>query len=129
MLQVIHDKGQGAIHQRSNRWLTPGANHLFSIFQCHVRHCDDIDYEGHIFLQHLFGINREFRPEPFTPTTFKRQHIVEPFFFHLLCHTGTGRFVGSGAIGDKAFVFGVLGYPLVEVRRLGPYRTFDFELR
>ncbi len=52
---------------------------------------------------------RIFRPEPIPPSTFQGVNITVTHGNQLTCQTGTGCFVGSGAIENQGLVFCVTG--------------------
>jgi hypothetical protein len=49
--------------------------------------------------------------DPIFPPAFQGVGFLESQADHLLCHPGTGPFVGSGAVKDEGLVFGVLFSP------------------
>ncbi len=76
----------------------------------------------------LLVLNRIFGSEPFPPAALEGLNIFEALTGHFLCHTGTGVFAGSGAVGYVTLVLGVLGDPLIKILWIGPNGAFDFEL-
>ncbi len=77
----------------------------------------------------LFFFDRVLGPEPFPPAAFQGVHILVAVSHHLACQTGTRGFIGSGAVDDVFFIFGVIARPVGIFAGSHVGGAFDFELR
>jgi hypothetical protein len=76
----------------------------------------------------LLRLGGEARLDPLPPAALERIHLQESVLPQLLCHPGTGRLGGSGAVRDNGLLFGILLDPAGDVSRILPNRTRDLQV-
>ena len=89
-----------------------------------------LDPQAELYFQHqviLFLINRIFRAKPFAPSAFEGIDFRIALVYQLLCQTGTGVFIRSGAIQNEGLVLGVCLRPFIKFFRVGPTRPLNLE--
>ena len=79
--------------------------------------------------QRLFRLHRILGAEPFAPAALEGIHLRETVIHHFACQTGTGVFVGSGAVQHIFFIFGQTARPVRIVFGFDVGGALDFELR
>ena len=77
----------------------------------------------------LSGLYRIFGAEPFAPTALEGVHLGVSVGHHFTCQTGTGGFVGSGAVENIFLGLGVVADPLGVGFGIGVPRALNFEFR
>jgi len=77
----------------------------------------------------FLGLDRELGLLPLVPAAFQDEHFLVSAGNKLPCHPGTGFLVGSGAVKDESFLFGIFVIPSLDVLlRVLPYRPLNFLL-
>ncbi len=67
--------------------------------------------------------------EPLAPAPFQGIHLGKTVIHHLACQTGTGAFIGSGAVQNVFLVLGVVSHPFAVGIGLDMGGTFYFKFR